>query len=437
MEKLTKYLYVISFDGLSTLDFDYITSLPNFKKFIGHASFCKSVHSIYPSLTYPAHSTIVTGKHPKNHGVINNTLLQPERNSPDWYWQRKYINGETLYDKAIDRGMKVAALLWPVTAKSRIQYNMPEIFANRSWHNQIMVSLLNGSPLYQIDLNRRFGHLRQGLKQPYLDNFTHQSLLHTIKHKKPDLTFVHYTDLDTMRHHHGFSSSEAFEALNRHDKRLGEIIELLKESNMYQDSSIILLGDHSSIDEDKIINLNVILKENGLININNEGKVLDYNAISKSCDGSAYIYTKNNAKELLTQVLNIIDDFNKKYKCIEKVYSSSEASKLGADDMCTFMLEATKGYYFLDSTDGEAVKQITPENIGHISHATRSTHGYSPFKEDYTTVFIASGKGIREGIVIDSMNLIDEGPTMAKLLGFELEAADGSVIEELLYMPQM
>ena len=40
---------------------------------------------------------------------------------------------------------------------------------------------------------------------------------------------AHYTDLDTIRHYHGFHSKEAKKALERHDRRLGEIIESLKE----------------------------------------------------------------------------------------------------------------------------------------------------------------------------------------------------------------
>ena len=112
MKRITKHLIVISFDGLSTLDFEYINSLPNFKNFIKEAAYSKKVYSIYPTLTYPAHATIVTGKYPKNHGIINNTLLQLNRKSPDWYWERKYIKGDTFYDIAIKTGMKVAAILW-------------------------------------------------------------------------------------------------------------------------------------------------------------------------------------------------------------------------------------------------------------------------------------------------------------------------------------
>lgn len=431
MERITKRLIVISFDGLSTLDFEYINSLPNFGSFINNSSYCKKVYSVYPTLTYPAHATIVTGRYPKNHGIINNTLLQPGRRSPDWYWQRKYIKGETIYDIAIDNGMTVAALLWPVTAKSRIQYNMPEIFANRSWHNQILVSVLNGSPIYQVRLNNKFGALRDGINQPNLDNFTHNSLLYTIEEKKPDITFVHYTDLDTMRHNYGFNSKEAKEAIQRHDSRLGDIIKTLKVNDMYEDSTVIVLGDHSSLDEDKIINLNILLKENGYIQVDDSGKIINYKAIIKNCDGSAYLYVKDTQNQtLIREVRELIENFNNKYKCIEVIYSSDEAKELGADPQCALMLEANKGYYFLDNIEGEIIKKIHPHEAGRVNHFTSSTHGYSPFKEDYTTVFFAAGCGIKKGVEIEKMNLIDEGPTMAKLLGLELKNVDGRVVEE-------
>ena len=169
MGKRPKYLFVISFDGLSSLDFEYIKKLPNFKDFLKEASYSKEVYSIYPSLTYPAHVTIVTGKYPKNHGVINNTKLQINKDSPDWYWHRKNIK-EKLFMIWQLKGNESSGSLWPVTAKSKIQYNMPEIFPNRPWQNQLMVSAFNGSPYYQYKLNKLYGNLRKGIKQPYLDN---------------------------------------------------------------------------------------------------------------------------------------------------------------------------------------------------------------------------------------------------------------------------
>lgn len=433
MKNLTKFLYVISFDGLSTLDFDYVIKLPNFREFIKRASYARKVYSVYPTLTYPAHASIVTGRYPKNHGIINNTLLQPNRKSPDWYWQRHYIRGQTIFDLAVAQGMKVAALLWPVTGKARIHYNMPEIIANRPWQNQILLSLLNGSPFYQFILNKKFGHLRQGLKQPYLDNFTHQSLLYTIREKKPNLTLVHYTDLDTMRHYHGFNSVEARGALHRLDQRLGEIIRTLKEINIYQDSTLIVLGDHSSLDEDKIINFNVLLRQKGYIKVDARGRILNYEAIVKSCDGSAYVYVRPGTDASVVREIRILlEQFNHEHPCLESIYSQAEVLKLGADPGCALMLEANRGYYFMDNIEGNILINIRPEQVGIVPHFTRAAHGYSPFKQDYTTVFMAAGKGIRQGIVLNEMRLIDEGPTIAKLLGVSLAGADGRIIEEIL-----
>ncbi len=433
MEIKTKYLIVISFDGLSTKDFDKAAELPNFKRLLAKSAYCKNVYSIYPSLTYPAHTTIVTGRLPKNHGIINNTLLQPGAHSPDWYWQRKFVKCQTIYDLVIDKGMKVAALLWPVTGRSRIQYNLPEVFANRSWQNQVMVSLYNGSPLYQLELSKRFGKLLNGIKQPNLDDFLQQSVLFTIKEKRPSLLLAHYTDLDWARHFNGFESEEANAALVRHDTRLGGILDELENCGISEESTIIVLGDHSSIDEDKIIYLNVLLRQEGYIELDKNGHIKSYRALAKNCDGSSYIYLKDRSDVgLVKEIKRLIEQLNDKYKCIEILYTSEEASKMGADPYCTFMLEAAEGYYFLDDHTGELIKEVDPDEAGIVPHITVNTHGYAPLKKDYSTVFIASGAGIRENVELKEMSLVDEAPTMARLLGIQLNDVDGRVLREIL-----
>ncbi|WP_200908459.1 alkaline phosphatase family protein [Rossellomorea vietnamensis] len=429
MKRLTDHLIVISFDCLSALDFPILNELPHFQELIAHGSYCKGVETIYPSVTYPCHATIVTGKYPNRHGVVNNTLLQPGRESPDWHWHRKSIKGTTLYDEARKAGMTTAALLWPVTAKGDIGYNMPEIFANRPWHNQILVSLLNGSPLFQLQMNRLFGHMRNGLNQPELDDFVLESTVETIK-RKPDLLLVHFTDLDTMRHYHGFSSEEAHAALRRHDERLGRIIEALKENGMYAKSTIVALGDHSALDESKAVQLNVLLKEKGLISVNRRGKVTDWKAYCKGCDGSAYVYTRDpdSTQEVRSLLERLQPDPS---NGIESILTGEEAAGKGADANCAFMLEARHGFYFKDTLDGSFIHTITQEDVKDKRY-TYGSHGYSPEKENYSTIFMAAGKGIRPNLEIPSMRLIDEGPTFAKLLGLTLENPDGKPIEELL-----
>lgn len=430
-----KYVIVISFDAVSEEDLEFLSKQPNFSKLIKNGALIKNVESVYPSLTYPAHATIVTGKYPKNHGVINNTVLDFKNDNPDWYWYRKYIKGDTIFDLAEKSGMKTCSILWPVTARSKITYNMPdnmpEIFCTKRYDNQILKSALAGSKIYQVNMNKRFGYLRQGLEEPYLDNFATEVAKKTIRELKPNLILLHLIDSDSQKHKYGIENKKVIESLKRHDERLGEIIESLKLAGIYEDSTIIALGDHSQINVNNVIKLNSILMKNDLINVNGN-KIKSYKAIAKSCDGSSYIYLKNkNDVETRKKVRDILNELKNKYSnVIEEVYNNEEIKNLGADINASFMIEAKRGYYFIDDFLGEAIEVI--DESSKIKHKLRASHGYLPSRDNYKTFFIAYGKTIKKGVVLEKGKLINHGPTIAKILDIDLRDCDGIVEERIL-----
>ena len=426
-----KYVIVISFDAVSEEDLEFLSKQPNFSKLIKNGALIKNVESVYPSLTYPAHVTIVTGKYPKNHGVINNTVLDFKNDNPDWYWYRKYIKGDTIFYLAEKSGMKTCSILWPVTARSKITYNMPEIFCTKRYDNQILKSALAGSKIYQVNMNKRFGYLRQGMEEPYLDNFATEVAKKTIRELKPNLILLHLIDSDSQKHKYGIENKEVIESLKRHDERLGEIIESLKLAGIYEDSTIIALGDHSQINVNNVIKLNSILMKNDLINVNGN-KIKSYKAIAKSCDGSSYIYLKNkNDVETRKKVRDILNELKNKYSnVIEEVYNNEEIKNLGADINASFMIEAKRGYYFIDDFLGEAIEVI--DESSKIKHKLRASHGYLPSRDNYKTFFIAYGKTIKKGVVLEKGKLINHGPTIAKILDIDLRDCDGIVEERIL-----
>ena len=426
-----KYVIVISFDAVSEEDLEFLSKQPNFSKLIKNGALIKNVESVYPSLTYPAHATIVTGKYPKNHGVINNTVLDFKNDNPDWYWYRKYIKGDTIFDLAEKSGMKTCSILWPVTARSKITYNMPEIFCTKRYDNQILKSALAGSKIYQVNMNKKFGYLRQGMEEPYLDNFATEVAKKTIRELKPNLILLHLIDSDSQKHKYGIENKKVIESLKRHDERLGEIIESLKLAGIYEDSTIIALGDHSQINVNNVIKLNSILMKNDLINFNGN-KIKSYKAIAKSCDGSSYIYLKNkNDVETRKKVRDILNELKNKYSnVIEEVYNNEEIKNLGADINASFMIEAKRGYYFIDDFLGEAIEVI--DESSKIKHKLRASHGYLPSRDNYKTFFIAYGKTIKKGVVLEKGKLINHGPTIAKILDIDLRDCDGIVEERIL-----
>ena len=428
MEK--KYLHILSFDGLSRVDIDKMKELPAFGEFFKEASGCINVKTVYPSLTYCAHTTISTGTYPARHGVINNTRVQPSRLSPDWYWYDRDIKVPTFQSYAKKAGYDILSIFWPVTAGSRdIKYNMPEIFANRKWQSQIWVSMVNGSPYFQYDLNSKFGKLRNGHKEPELDNFSHASFMYALDRYPAHINMVHYIDLDSQRHEYGFNSREAQDAMLRLDKRLGDLVDKLKQKGIYEDSVIVVLGDHSSIDGHTNIYPNKLLERAGLLTKSQDNLVASYKAVCKSADGAAYIYAGQDVsdKDLMEAMEPLISK-----GAIERVYNSEEAQEMGADPSCRFMLEAAVGYFFKDEVEDQALIRVL-EAPKRSSKVCINNHGYNPSsKENYETVFLVAGKGIKKNVFLDEMSLTDEGPTLAAILGLEMKGTDGRALVEIL-----
>ncbi len=150
-----EHIVVISMDALGTRDFRKLKDTPGFRYLIEHGTYCDEVVSVCPSLTYPAHVSIATGKMPRNHGIINNTKIQPDYHQPEWYWYSKDIHGETIWDIARKMKKTVASLLWPVTGRSNIKYNLPE-YSVRDYQNRSLRSPWR-YPSYCLELDRKFG----------------------------------------------------------------------------------------------------------------------------------------------------------------------------------------------------------------------------------------------------------------------------------------
>jgi predicted AlkP superfamily pyrophosphatase or phosphodiesterase len=60
------------------------------------------------------------------------------------------------------------------------------------------------------------------------------------------------------------------------------------------------------------------------------------------------------------------------------------------------------------------------------------SHGYFNGDPELDGIFIASGRSIKKGVVLDRIANLDIGPTIARLLGLPLPNVEGRVLEEIL-----
>lgn len=412
-------LVVISLDSMGFRDLNELCDLtPNLAQLITKGTWVKKVQGIFPTLTYPSHTSIITGQYPAVHGIVNNTKLQPRRLSPDWYWYRKDVKATPLYDVARAAGLTTAAFLWPVTAGSKIDYNLAEIFPNRIWTNQVLVSLKASSPWFLMQMNHRYGKLRHGIKQPWLDDFITACAVDTLKNKQPDLTLVHLVDMDSMRHRYGVRSTEAKAALQRLDGRVARLVRATKDAGTYDHTNFVILGDHYQINVDRMIHLNQLFVKQGWVTPV-EGKTTyknNWRVTAKTCDGETYVYVRGNVD--LGKVKQVIAGV----EGVERIYDGAEAVKLGADPQCAFLVEAKPGYYFTDEVNRPAVVEaVDPASLG-THDRYHGVHGYGPNQPNYFTTAVFAGPDVNEGTTVDGAHLVDEGPTFAELLKLKYPA---------------
>ena len=114
---------------------------------------------------------------------------------------------------------------------------------------------------------------------------------------------------------------------------------------------------------------------------------------------------------------------------IERVAEPAEFPAFGlplpsaSDQMGALLLIARDGYAFTAVASGPVVVDAPAVSLG--------AHGYVATDPELSALFIASGRNIRKGLTLESMNTIDLGPTAAELLGVELGSVEGRVLKEI------
>ena len=432
MTNKDQYLIVISYDAFSKDNWEAASKKPNLAKLITNGSSTNRVKSVYPTLTYVIHSSYVTGMYPKTHKVYHNNPLQPfvPENDQDWHWFRKDIYSPTVYEAARSANLKTAGLLWPVTGKAQaIKYNIPEIRAVR-WENQALKVLTNGSPLFSIGMELKYGKHRKGIEQPYLDDFITLCAVDTIKKKTPNLLFMHLIELDDTKHLNGTKGPHIEEAINRMDRRIGDIMQAVKERGIEDKTTYLIVGDHGQLDVRYKINLNTLFKKHGLIYeeepFYGQPTRKDWRAYVQGAGGAAYIHFRPNDKEARELAMRLIHEFaENEANGIEAIYGRAELKELHVDDRFDFMLEAKEGYAFEDNDEGEVIVDL------HAQGKVYATHGYSPEKPDYTSNLIISGPRIKSGYDIGDACVIDIAPTIASILNIPFNECDGRALKEI------
>jgi predicted AlkP superfamily pyrophosphatase or phosphodiesterase len=90
--------------------------------------FSFNVESVYPSVTYPSHVSMITGVSPSRHGILSNNRYDPKQEGRGLNLFASEVRALTIFDAAHQLGLTTSAVFWPVTAFSEsLDHAVPDI----------------------------------------------------------------------------------------------------------------------------------------------------------------------------------------------------------------------------------------------------------------------------------------------------------------------
>jgi predicted AlkP superfamily pyrophosphatase or phosphodiesterase len=423
---------VISLDGLDVRYLqkrdEYGLKIPTLRRLMQEGVMAEVV-GVYPSMTYPSHTTIVTGATPERHGIYGNEIFEtPDKSQTgNWYWYARDIRADTLWDAAARAHFKTAMISWPVSVGAG-DYNFPEIFKlGGTREESLKVIKENALPLGLVaDLERLDPELYSHVNKDEGDDMRTRFAEYVISEKKPEVVLVHLFDLDHFEHDFGPFTPEAFAMLEKLDGYVARLLRASARAGTLSETAVFIVSDHGFLPVSKRIQPGVILARAGLLTWREEKdaagterrRVTAWRAAAYVSGGSCAIILRDKKdRDAYTKALAAFKEFaNGEGRGSLRVIEETEARHLGTNPNASLILEASDGYYFNSGYAGDA---ITPGKL-------KGQHGFLPTR--YYTSFIASGAGVARRGQLKTIRLIDEGPTIARLLNLKLRSAQGRAL---------
>ncbi len=201
-----KHALIITIDGLRP-DAISETHTPNLYSLIKLGSYTLKAKTIRPSITIPAHTSLITGLTPRRHNTFFNS----------WSESLGYVKADTIFCIVENRGMKTAMFV----GKDKLRY-----LAKPGCVDHFVSTEASNSKIEDIE---------------------HEFSIY-FKKEKPVLTLLHFPEPDLTGHKYGWMTEEYLTAAKNVDAAIGKVIETINETGTYNETLIVITSDHGGKD---------------------------------------------------------------------------------------------------------------------------------------------------------------------------------------------
>jgi predicted AlkP superfamily pyrophosphatase or phosphodiesterase len=381
-----------------------------------------SMRPVNPTVTWPNHTSIVTGVEPSEHQVLYNGLLvRPAAGSKPsiepWRDKEQMVHAQTIYDAAFEAGLTTAQVDWvAIYGAKTITWQFPELPDPNGTIEKELISAgkVTGEQLRTFEAST----------QAWQDDIWTAAAEDILDKHSPNLLLLHLLTLDDTNHEYGPMTNASLTAMAFLDAKVKQIMDALQRNGLSNDATVIVVSDHGFRTYKHRIQPNALLRQIGLLSGASDKPVGDAWFMPEGGTALLYVTDPSKRAELVPQLQEIFAGA----EGISAVFGTGAFGKLGlpsreqSDQAPDLVLAAEPGYMFSDNSEGDFVTNAGPGG----------THGYVNTDEQMQAIFIAFGAGIPKGIQVGTISNLDVAPTVAALLGIEMKGTKGHAIDKIV-----
>ncbi len=431
---------LVSLDALGAkILSDKRVKAPWIRKMIQDGAYVNELHTIFPSVTWAIHSTVVTGKYPSGHGMLANRVYNRTTGETiQLFNPLKCQNSELFQAPSIsglikEKGLSCDAICWPLTqGDPGIRHNIPEFYSQEHFESfssrEIWEKLrADGLPIERYGEWSAKHHLG-----PLQDSLTAEICKYLIRNDMPDLLLTHFLLIDSFLHDYGIGAPETLWAIEYVDRLIGELLQTLESENLINQVNVILFSDHGQAPVQHEIQIGKLLDEVGLYHwqpVSNGGAVFLYrhNTSGNQTDG---IYLNQKAGEIPQAEQQVITKCFQDAEWLDRIIWPEQYPSINFPDINSeniflpdAILEMKPGYIGGENRAAEHYKNTS---------TFKGMHGYKGNLPDMTGFLTAWGPDITKKMVIEKADMTDIAPTLAKIFDLPEQDWDGKYIDGLL-----
>jgi predicted AlkP superfamily pyrophosphatase or phosphodiesterase len=371
-------LLLISIDGMRH-DYYDLTDTPALDRLIAEGLVADSLKHVFPTKTFPTHYSMVTGRYPGTHGVVANSMWDPDQNRRfslgdrdqvgDGFW---YQDGEPIWVTAQNQGLIAATYFWP-GSEARIHRIRPAHWMPYS---------------AQTPHTERVDQVLAWLDLPAA--------------QRPDLYTLYFSAVDSLGHRHGPRAEPVAAALAEVDQQLGRLLDGLEQRGLLGNMHILIVSDHgmSQVDLDRYIMLDEYL-DLGRVRVSDWGPAAQIWATDMSVD----------------DIISALDGVHPNLR-VWRREDIPARYRFGSHRRVPDVLA---------EADLEWMISNKPYMAGRTRFSLQGMHGWDPAWLDMHGVFIAHGPKFAAGSKAPAVRSIDLYALMTHLLNLEPADHEGSL----------